>query len=132
MSVFDIFKNFLNKTNKAEHYEPLLSEKDKLNNRKYNSVMNNVDGPFYVKEGCCTYCSVPMVETPDLFGGFEEKTESFDGCWVKKQPDSEDALNRMYATMECQELDCIRYCGKSKIILDKLNKLKLEHLIDEN
>ena len=35
----------------------------------------NVPGPFYVLNGCCTACDVPVSEAPDLFTGTSQAVQ---------------------------------------------------------
>ena len=65
----------------------------------------NVAGPFYVEDGCCTRCGVPDVTAPELFG------EADYTCFVKRQPETTDEVDRMVRAMITSEVGCIRYGG---------------------
>ena len=71
----------------------------------------SVPGDFYVAKDCCLLCGVPWQLAPDLFG------ESVTGCWVRKQPVTQDEHSRMIRVLQTQELGCIRYRGREPEIL---------------
>jgi hypothetical protein len=86
---------------------------------------NNVPGPFYVVDGCCTACGVPFAEAPGLF--------AYDGayhCYVKRQPGTKDELNGMLRAAWASEVQCIRYRGKDPEVLRRLAELGEAHLCD--
>jgi hypothetical protein len=74
----------------------------------------NAPGPFYVVNGCCTYCAVPFVEAPNLFA-LED-----DHCYVERQPENDQELYRMLRSVRAAELDCIRYRGQDPDVLRRL------------
>ena len=75
----------------------------------------NVQGDFYVEDGCCTSCGMPTTEAPDLFayapGGH---------CFVKKQPSTPRETYQMINALAVQDLGCIRYKGKNRVIQIRL------------
>lgn len=76
----------------------------------------NVEGDFYVEDGCCTACMVPEAYAPDLMG-FDET----DGhCFIARQPTNEDELYRTIKMTWAAELECIRYRGENPQILRRL------------
>jgi hypothetical protein len=75
---------------------------------------SNVAGDFYVEDGCCTMCDIPRTVAPDLF------TLGEDHCFVSKQPDEPEALDRMLEAVRCSELACIRYGGTSLAVQVRL------------
>ena len=75
----------------------------------------NVEGPFYVEDGCCTSCGIPEGTAPGLFAW------SGDGhCFVARQPENPAELEGMVEVVNCAELDCIRYRGADPSILRRL------------
>ena len=99
--------------------------------RKYKAVEENVKGDFYVEDGCCTMCGAPNVEAPELFGGFDENSKmTNEHCFVKKQPESIQELEKMMNAMAVQELICIRYCGKDRKIKEKIRSIGEHNQID--
>lgn len=82
---------------------------------------SNVQGDFYVEDGCCTMCGVPFGEAPELFGvavdypGVAPGT-TYDHCFVKQQPSTPEQLDKMISVICCAELACIRYRGNDRLI----------------
>jgi hypothetical protein len=74
----------------------------------------NVEGDFYVEDGCCLTCGVPVDIAPDIFE-YEEHS-----CYVKKQPITPDELERTLEVMNNQEVDCIHYKGTDREIVRRL------------
>lgn len=71
----------------------------------------NVPGPFYVVDGCCLVCDLPSVMAPGMFE-FESHH-----CFVKRQPETKDELDRMVRTALSADLACIRYRGSTPDVL---------------
>jgi 4Fe-4S single cluster domain of Ferredoxin I len=75
----------------------------------------NAPGSFYVVNDCCAACGVPHATAPDHFA------DSADGsCYVTRQPESPDELERMLRVIRGQDLGCIRYRGTDPQILRRL------------
>jgi hypothetical protein len=85
----------------------------------------NVPGPFYVVDGCCTACDVPVTEAPDLFA-YDEACH----CYVKRQPQSAEELDRALRAAWLAELQCIRYRGDDPEVLRRFAELGEPHLCD--
>lgn len=85
----------------------------------------NVDGPFYVCEGCCTACDVPFHETPEMFA-YDDRNH----CYVKRQPENKSELDRMIRTVLSSELECIRYRGNDKDVLRRFAETGNAYLSD--
>ena len=79
----------------------------------------NAAGDFYVEDGCCTMCLVPFSEAPTLFGACQGP-RGYQHCYVKRQPETPPELDQMVSAICCAELECIRYRGTDKIILERL------------
>jgi len=77
-------------------------------------VPENVPGDFYVENNCCLRCEVPMAEAPEHFE-FSEQS-----CYVCKQPQTPEEIERMTKAMQVQELECIRYKGNQREVQIKL------------
>ena len=71
----------------------------------------NVPGDFYVEDGCCISCNIPFTEAPDLFESADDGH-----CYVAKQPSSPAEVHRMTMALQVQEVGCIRYKGKNRVI----------------
>jgi hypothetical protein len=75
----------------------------------------NIVGPFYVVDGCCTACGVPEATAPEMFG-----YDSAAHCYVRRQPESSDEVERALQAIRRQELGCVRYRGTDRVILRRL------------
>jgi len=78
----------------------------------------NVDGPFYVENGCCITCDLPRATAPDMF----RYNDAGDHCYIYKQPETEEELRRMVEVAACSEVGCIRYRGRDKRVLRLLKE----------
>jgi hypothetical protein len=87
----------------------------------------NVAGPFYVVDGCCTSCGVPMAEAPSLFAYDEEFH-----CFVKQQPVTKPELRAMMRATWAAELQCLRYRGRDPDLLRRFAEMELANLCDES
>lgn len=67
----------------------------------------NAEGPFYVEDGCCITCGIPVDAAPDIFGWASNETS----CIVKCQPVTAEDLDRTMIAICTAEVDCIRYRG---------------------
>jgi hypothetical protein len=76
----------------------------------------NVEGDFYVEDGCCTRCGVPELYAPDIIG-FDESDAH---CFIAKQPTDDNELYQAIKATWASELECIRYSGKNPQILRRL------------
>jgi hypothetical protein len=79
----------------------------------------NVPGDFYVEDGCCMTCEVPLRWAPDLFAWCFD-SEGSPHCFVKKQPETSDEEDRMFEAVRHAEAGCIRYCGRNRAIQQRL------------
>ena len=79
---------------------------------------DNAPGDFYVVDECCVTCGIPTTEAPSLFSAVD--TEESWHCYVQRQPRSQIEIDLMTLTMQCAELDCIRYAGTSRGIQTQL------------
>src|SRR4030095_667258 len=86
---------------------------------------NNVDGPFYVENGCCLSCDIPKSEAPGHF----EYDDDFH-CYVSCQPQTQDETTKMIRVAWEAELQCIRYRGTDPDILRRLAELELRDICD--
>lgn len=83
---------------------------------KYKSYSKNVQGDFYVEDGCCITCMVTEVHAPNLIG-FDE---SENHCFVAKQPTNENEVYQAIKATWAAEVDCLRYKGQNPRILRRL------------
>jgi len=96
-----------------------------MNNRPYPPNSNNVPGPFYVEDGCCTACGIPESAAPEHFT-YDESGQ----CYVRKQPCTLQKTDRMLQAMWGAELDCIRYRGHGSDVFQRLGPMGKPHLCD--
>ena len=94
-----------------------------------NPHKSNVPGDFYVEDGCCMCCDVPMIEAPHLF---EYETEEHDAhhCFVCRQPSNDRELDDMLRTITRSETECIFYGGNDPAILQRMGDIGMSHLCD--
>ncbi len=86
--------------------------------QKHKSYCKNVDGGFYVEDGCCTLCSVPWIVAPSLFTVDNQGRH----CFVSKQPETLTELDQMVEVVHTSELACVRYRGTDNVILRRLQE----------
>lgn len=85
----------------------------------------NVEGDFYVVDGCCVACDLPSEQAPDMF-------KYDDGhCFVCKQPGTQEEVIRILNAMEIQDLNCIQYKGRDVTIINSLKQRNLEDCISD-
>ena len=86
---------------------------------------DNVPGAFYVVDGCCTSCGVPVDVAPDVFAWNKESH-----CFVKRQPETDAETTRALKAISGAELPCIRYRGTDRAVLERLAGLGQPELAD--
>jgi len=67
----------------------------------------NAPGDFYVEDGCCITCGIPLSEAPEVF----DWAKGGNHCIVARQPQSSASVTRTLRAMTNAEVDCIRYRG---------------------
>ena len=85
----------------------------------------NVEGPFYVVDGCCTACGVPEASAPEMFAWDHQSH-----CFVKRQPSTQLEVDQMLDAVRGAELNCIRYRGLDSDILTRFAELGEPGLCD--
>ena len=79
----------------------------------------NVEGDFFVEDGCCVACLVPMENTADML----KYDDSVGHCYVVRQPVGRDETMRMAEAISLSEVFCIHYAGYDTTVLSTLRKL---------
>jgi hypothetical protein len=79
----------------------------------------NVEGDFYVEKDTCLACMAPEYSAPDLMG-YDHET----GCYFKKQPGTDEELERAIEAVEVSCIAALRYCGNNLKIIQKLRRVK--------
>lgn len=76
-------------------------------------------GDFYVENRCCAACGVPLSVAPDLVGWVDDNRK-MPHCRWKKQPSTQEELERAFAIFDAQELGCHRYAGTDLAIQQRI------------
>ena len=83
----------------------------------------NVEGPFYVEDGCCTACMLPFAEAPDLLSMTGPNTPDFPHCYFKKQPANRAEIEQALRAIMVAEFRCFRYAGDDSDIIERLRRM---------
>jgi len=86
----------------------------------------NVEGVFYVEDGCCLLCDVPRSIAPEMF----KYTEDQKHCFIYRQLQSSADLERMFEVLKTQDIMCIRCRSRDKGLLKQLKKQGLQDACD--
>ena len=84
----------------------------------------NVPGPFYVEDWCCLTCGIPDGVAPNNFAWDEDWVQG--QCYVIKQPETPDELDRVIEAVGNAEIDCIRYRGSDPEIQRRIRDVSGE------
>jgi ferredoxin len=79
----------------------------------------NSTGDFYVEKDMCLACFAPEDTAPDLIA-YDHDT----GCYFKKQPETDEELDRAIEAVEVSCIAALRYCGNNPHIIQRLRKVK--------
>ncbi|WDI32507.1 ferredoxin [Hyphococcus flavus] len=74
----------------------------------------NAPGEFFVADGCCITCGMPVETSPEFFSWDDEKGEQDNHCFVKRQPKTDKEFESVLAAMKAADVGCIYYCGKKE------------------
>ncbi len=74
-------------------------------------------GDFYVENGACTACGAPQAEAPDLI---DHSKEEWGHCYFKKQPRTDEEIERAITAIAVSCVSGLRYRGKDEKILKRL------------
>lgn len=77
-------------------------------------------GDFYVVDGECITCGAPEAEAPDLI---EHQKGEYGHCYFKKQPETEDEINRAINAVAVSCISGLRYRGIDENILKRLYEI---------
>src|SRR6266699_2356651 len=86
----------------------------------------NVQGPFYVEDGCCLLCDVPRSVAPEMFNYTDDQRH----CFIYRQPESPADLEKMFEVLQTQDIMCIRCRSRDSGLLKQLKKQGLQHACD--
>ncbi len=90
----------------------------------------NVVGPFYVVDGCCIRCDLPLNVAPELFQWETDAKGEVRHCYVCRQPQTPEQLTQMMEVVESSEVACIRYRGSDPKVIEMLRQRRCESQID--
>lgn len=118
MGFFDFFKK---KINIRENIETSLEETSNTSNYiKPDRYPENSQGDFYVENGVCITCGAPEAEAPDLI---EHSKIEYGHCYFKKQPKTEDEIERAINAIAVSCISGLRYGGTDEKILRRLYEI---------
>jgi hypothetical protein len=86
----------------------------------------NVAGDFYIENQCCITCDLPRTLAPDMF----RYTDTKDHCYVYKQPETADQMERILQAMQGAEVLCVRCRTRNESLLQTLRKRGLDKQCD--
>lgn len=90
----------------------------------------NIQGDFYVENGECIACTLPVTESPELIGADESAGIGYH-CYFKKQPENNVEVESAINAMEVSCCEAHRYCGKDQKIIKQITARGLESQIDK-
>src|SRR5258706_11478969 len=98
---------------------------DKLVTPHYEREPENAPGPFYVQKDMCITCSLPVEIAPETIKYLETPCESCpegcpDHCYVSRQPETAEEVDRMIEVVAGSCIAAHRYCGTDPAILHRL------------
>lgn len=82
-------------------------------------------GPFYVIKGMCITCDLPIQTAPETVRYRTSPCEGCpegcpDHCFVSRQPETPEELERMLEVVRGSCVEAYRYCGTDPEILRRL------------
>jgi hypothetical protein len=90
----------------------------------------NVLGDFYVEDGQCISCTMPILESPNLIGE-DNSSDTGYHCYFKKQPESPSEIQSAIDAMDVSCCEAHRYCGSDSKIIQMLKARGLKSQIDD-
>ena len=103
----------------------------------YEREPDNAPGPFYVVEGLCLLCSLPVDTAPANITWSAELLQRGHGygtcpshCRVERQPQTPEELTCVIEAAQGSCVQAIRYCGTDPEILARFRAAGLSSLCD--
>ena len=98
---------------------------DRMVTPHYEREPENAPGPFYVVKDMCITCSLPVDTAPETIKYHETPCESCpegcpDHCYVSRQPETAEEIDRMIEVVAGSCIAAYRYCGTDPEILHRL------------
>jgi len=88
----------------------------------------NAPGDFYVEEGCCITCGIPVELAPTVFDWADEPYPSH--CIVKRQPGSDEEVTQTLEALLDGEVSCIRYRGRDADVARRIVEMGMAECCD--
>lgn len=118
MGFFDFFKKKINSEETVkENFEENFNESIYL---KIDRYPENVKGDFYVMNDICINCGAPEEQAPDLI---EHSKNEYGHCYFKKQPKTDDEIERAITALAVSCISGLRYGGKDEKIIKRLYEI---------
>lgn len=105
---------------------------DKMVAPIYERESENAPGPFYVVKGMCITCALPVETAPETIKFHEIPCESCpkgraaDHCFVSRQPETPEEIDRMIEVVAYSCIAAYRYCGTDPGVCGGLPRLALQ------
>lgn len=87
----------------------------------------NSKGDFYVENSVCISCGAPEAEAPDLI---EHSKFEYGHCYFKKQPQTDDEIERAIQAIAVSCIAGLRYGGTDEKILKRLYEIGIAEQCD--
>jgi hypothetical protein len=98
---------------------------DKIVTPHYEREPDNAPGPFYVVKDMCITCSLPVETAPEIIKYHDRPCSTcpevrLDHCFVSRQPETPEEIDRMIEVIAGSCVEAYRYCGTDPEILRRL------------
>ena len=82
----------------------------------------NAPGAFYVEQGCCIICMLPVETAPQLIGFHDDSANGHVGshCYFARQPESPGELDAAIEAVFHACCGALRYCGTDRSVIRRL------------
>jgi hypothetical protein len=87
--------------------------------RRFETYIEFAPGDFYVVSDECITCGAPHLVAPDLIGWADGSSSH---CFWKKQPETDDEIDRAIKVIETSCVGCHRYAGTDPDILKRISR----------
>jgi hypothetical protein len=92
---------------------------DKMVSPLFEREPENAPGPFYVVKDQCITCSLPVETAPETIRYHETPSERCpegcaDHCYVSRQPETPEEVDRMIEVVADSCISAYRYCGSNE------------------
>lgn len=101
---------------------------NKSKNTTPERYSENAQGDFYVENDVCIKCGAPQVEAPDLI---DHSKLEYGHCYFKKQPKTEDEIERAIQAIAVSCISGLRYGGTNENILRRLYEIGADGQCDQ-